>query len=141
MRPFALLLAVAVLICLTGCDDAVNPPAEATVTAAGTISGTVQLDPHTEGTVEGTVVHIYGSIDDAQMMRATLSVVVDQNGQFAFENVLAGKYYVGAWKDTDGNGQLSSGDLSTDRTNHENCCCQVTSGLNTQMCPYISVVQ
>jgi hypothetical protein len=140
MRPIALSIAVALLICFTGCDNTVNPPPDSTVAGAGSISGTVQLDPHTEGTVEGTVVQVYCSIEDAQMMRAALSVVVDQKGEFDFDNIIAGKYYLGAWKDIDGNGQLSSGDLSTDHANHENCCCQVSSGITTQMCPCISVI-
>lgn len=137
MRLLILLFAVASLLILTGCESATDPqsgPAE-----PGTISGMVRLDPDVRGTVDGTVVELYASPEDAMMMRPARTVVADQEGRFEFRDVYPGTHYLGLWKDNDGNGMLSSGDFSIDRSSQA-CCCQVNSGCTTQMCPFILVV-
>jgi hypothetical protein len=140
MRHFVLLLVLASLVFLTGCDNATDPPAVEPIVGPGTVSGIIHLDPDIQGTIDGTVVQLYTSRNDAAVMHATRSVVVDQTGNFTIDAVPSGTYYLGAWKDNDRNGLVSSGDFLNDRSSHENCCCQVMSGCSTVMCPCIIVV-
>ena len=137
MRLLILLFAVASLLVFAGCDNATDP--QTAPTEPGTIAGVVRLDPDVKGTVDGTIVELYNSAEDVMIMRPARTVVADQSGRFEFREVYPGTRYLGLWKDNDGNGMLSSGDFSIDRSSQA-CCCQVNSGCTTQMCPAILVV-
>ncbi len=140
MRLLVVLLAIAVFAGLTGCEGDVSSPGSSAMPEPGTISGTVQLDPGAEGTVEGTAVYIYASREDAMMMRPTVSVVADKNGSFEFASVYSGKYYLGLSKDNDADGVLDSGDFTVDRSVLQNCCCDVNCGSITTINPCIYVI-
>ncbi len=98
------------------------------------------LDASATGKVEGTVIYIYTSQEDAMMMRPTTNVVADQWGDFQFSSVYPGKYYLSLAKDNDNDGALDSGDFVADRSNHENCCCSVKSGCTTAIYPRVYVI-
>jgi hypothetical protein len=140
MRVFALFLAVASLVWLTGCEGDNNPSSPAPMPEAGSISGTVVLPPSVPGTVEGTAVHIYTSREDAMLMRPTVTVIANKQGDFEFPSVFPGSYYLGLSKDNDNDGLLNSGDFVIDRTTHENCCCTVNASCATHVCPCVYVI-
>ena len=140
MKSLTFLPVIAALVWLGGCNGDVNSSSPSAPIEAGTISGTVRLAPNASGTVDGTIVYIYTSREDAMLMRPTVNTVADQWGDFSFAAVYPGKYYIGLWKDNDFDGVLDSGDFGTDRSNHENCCCNVNSGCNTAIYPYVYVI-
>jgi hypothetical protein len=140
MRLFALLFVASSLVLLTGCDSVVDPEPLSPPPSIGTITGTVHLDPDIQGTIDGTIVQLYTSYDDAVVMHADRAVVVDQNGGFEFKDVYTGTYYIGLWKDNDRDGLMDSGDFTINRESREQCACYANAGCVTEVSPCISVV-
>ena len=140
MRVFALFLIIASVVWLTGCEGDNNPSSPASMPEAGSISGTVSVPPSASGTVEGTAVHVYLSREDAMLMRPTVTVIADKQGNFEFPSIYPGTYYLGLSKDNDSDGLMDSGDFVIDRTTHENCCCSVNASCATHVSPCVYVI-
>jgi hypothetical protein len=142
MRQFALFLVAALLVLLTGCDG--DFPTESFTSAAmqpGTITGKVYLDPGTGGTAGNVVVELYGSCEAMNQCMPARTVLTDDKGEFLFDRVCCGTYYLGVWKDNDGNGIISPGDYSFDRSNPEEHTCVVSGGCTVNHIVFATIVQ
>ena len=124
MKRFSLFVVIALLAFLAGCDSPTAFKGNPMEVGYGSIQGWVVLDPYTPGTVAGTVVQLFCSPNAACNNQPAMTVVVGENGEFAFNGICCGTHYLGLWKDNDGNGLISSGDFSSDRLNPEPCCVQ-----------------
>jgi hypothetical protein len=123
MKINSLFIVIALLAFLVGCDD--DPTIlEHNDGGQGSIVGKVILDPDIPGTVAGTVVQLFCSTDAVCANSTSLTVVVGENGEFAFNGICCGTHYLGLWKDNDANGVISPGDFSFDRSNPVCCCVQ-----------------
>lgn len=141
MRHSAGFLLAVPLVLLASCTDTITPPPESAMLQSGTITGQVFLDPDIQGTVANAVVELYCSCECMIGGRPAQTVLAGENGQFSFDGLCCGTYFVGVWKDNDANGMISSGDLSFDRSTPEQCCCRVPGGCTVNHVVSAIVVQ
>jgi hypothetical protein len=142
MRQFALFLVAALLVLLTGCDG--DFPTESNSSGdmqPGTIAGKVHFDPEIQGTAANAIVELYGSGEAMNRGTPARTVLADDKGEFLFDRVCCGTYYLGVWKDNDGNGVISSGDYSFDRSSPEQYTCVVGGGCTVNQIVFATVVQ
>jgi hypothetical protein len=99
----SLLFILFLALMFIGCDkEESNDP----VTPAPTPTPTP-----TTGTIAGTRVAVYANFDDWNADRTLQSVGADANGNYSISNLPPGTYYLDAWKDQNGDGNISLGDL------------------------------
>lgn len=124
MKSIVLFSVVALLAFVSGCeseDPSILAPMDV---GHGAIQGRILVDPDVVGTPAGAVVQLFCSSAALSNNEPGRTTVTRENGEFTFEGVCCGTYYVGVWKDNDANGVLSSGDFTFDRTNPDPCCVQ-----------------
>lgn len=101
---------------IIGCDedeeknDPVAPPPPPPATT-GTISGVISVPPGSSSSPANTRVAIYSNFDDWNADRTLRTVAADANGNYMISNLPPGSYYLDAWKDQNGDGNISRGDL------------------------------
>ena len=75
------------------------------------ISGTVTIPAGATGSVENTRVAIYTSRQDQANDTFLRTSPADANGNYSFEDLPPGIYYIDAWKDNNSDGFLSQTDF------------------------------
>lgn len=100
---FVLFLALPLV--LTSCDSSDPEP------TTGTITGNIALPAAASGDIERTRVTLYESLDEFRNDVETFSATADEDGNYMFENINPGSYFLAAFKDNDNSGDLSSGDF------------------------------
>lgn len=124
MKSFVLFSVVVLLAFLSGCESD-EPSILAPMDAGhGAIQGRILVDPDFVGTPAGAVVQLFCSSAALSNNEPSKTIVTGENGEFTFEGVRCGTYYLGVWKDNDADGVMSSGDFTFDRTNSSPCCVQ-----------------
>lgn len=141
MRTVALLFSAILLIGITGCNEPpeINGP-EPVPLVTGTLNGVLRFDHDVQADITGTRVDLYCSCDDMQRMVPAYSVEAEASGLFVFPAVCCRTYYVGAWKDNDQNGVVSSGDYLSERLNPQSCLCEVRPGNTVSVWGTLTVV-
>jgi len=100
---FVLFLALPLV--LTSCDSSDPEP------TTGTITGIIALPAAASGDIERTRVTLYESLDEFRNDVETFSATADEDGNYVFDNINPGSYFLAAFKDNDNSGDLSSGDF------------------------------
>lgn len=113
----SLLFIFVLALMFIGCDkeesnDPVTPqqPPPPTPTT-GTIAGVISLPPGSPFSAAQTRVSVYANYDDWNNDRAIQTVGSDANGNYTIGNLPPSSYYLDAWKDQNGDGRISNGDL------------------------------
>jgi hypothetical protein len=113
----SLLFILFLALMFIGCDkeesnDPVTPAPTPTPTpTTGTIAGTISVPPGSSASPANTRVAVYANFDDWNADRTLQSVGADANGNYSISNLPPGTYYLDAWKDQNGDGNISLGDL------------------------------
>lgn len=110
-----LLFFLVLVVIFIGCDkedksDPVSPPPPPPATT-GTVAGTISVPPGSSSSPANTRVAVYANYDDWLNDRTLRTVGADANGNYTIGNLPPGSYYLDAWKDQNGDGRISSGDL------------------------------
>ena len=105
-RPTVLLLAL-LTFAVTGCDSGSNEPAPTT----GTISGTITLPAGAGGDIVNTRVSLFETLDEFTANSPTFTASTDASGNFTFNNINPGSYFISAWKDNNNTARIDGGDF------------------------------
>ncbi len=113
-RATNLLLIVFLLLVGAACDTTATneqPPAPQPTPTTGTITGVVSLPAGAAGSVQNTRIAIYSNFDDWLNDRVLRSASAGGGGNYTFNNVTPGTYYLDAWKDNNNNRAWDRGDF------------------------------
>ncbi len=99
-------LALPLMLAVVGCDSASNDPPATT----GTISGTIALPQGAGGDIVNTRVSLFESLDEFRNNSPTFTTATDAGGNFTFNNINPGSYFVAAWKDNNNSAVIDGGD-------------------------------
>ncbi|HET56683.1 MAG TPA: hypothetical protein ENN33_15925 [Ignavibacteria bacterium] len=107
---------LSLVLIFAACDsddksDPVTPPPPPPPATTGTIAGVISVPPGSSATPANTRVAIYANYDDWLNDRTLRTVAADANGNYSIGNIPPGSYYLDAWKDQNGDGRISFGDL------------------------------
>lgn len=105
-RTTALALTM-LMVAVTGCDSSDPEPTPTT----GTISGTITLPAGAGGDIVNTRVSLFSDMDDFEANSPTSSATTDASGNFTFQNINPGSYFVAAWKDNNNTARIDGGDF------------------------------
>jgi len=92
-------------------DPVTPPPPPPPPATTGTIAGVISVPPGSSASPANTRVAIYANYDDWLNDRTLRTVAADANGNYSIGNIPPGSYYLDAWKDQNGDGRISLGDL------------------------------
>jgi hypothetical protein len=108
-------LALALILPLAACDSSddggTDEPPPAPTPTTGTITGRAVLPPGVSGSVTNARVAIYSGLTEWENDSFVFQVGAGADGSFSIANIPPGTYYLDVWKDNDGNGFWSAGDL------------------------------
>lgn len=107
---------LSLVLIFVACDkedksDPVTPPPPPPPATTGTIAGVISVPPGSSSSPANTRVAIYANYDDWLNDRTLRTVAADANGNYSIGNIPPGSYYLDAWKDQNGDGRISFGDL------------------------------
>jgi hypothetical protein len=111
LLKFSLLFLFLIIL---GCSKDENPPPQPPpqpTPTTGSISGRITLPSGAGGDINNTRVAIYASSADWSADRVLKFVTTNSNGNYAFNNVTPGTYYMDAWKDNNNNTLFDTGDF------------------------------
>ena len=114
--PVLLLVGLLAISCEKSSPTAPTPtptptPTPAPAPTTGVISGRVFLAAGQAGSVQNTRVAIYASYTDWVNDRVITSTSADSNGNYSFNNITPGTYYMDAWRDNNNSATFNSGDF------------------------------
>ena len=109
LRWLALLVALPLAAC-DASDPDPQPPPQPTPTV-GTISGRAVLPPGVNGSVANARVALYSGLTEWANDSFVFQTGAGADGSFSIGNIPPGTYYLDVWKDNDGSGAWSAGDL------------------------------
>ena len=108
-------LALVLLLPLAACDssdDSPDPTPTPTPTpTVGTITGRAVLPPGVNGSVTNARVALYSGLVEWDNDSFVFQVGAGADGSFSIGNIPPGTYYLDVWKDNDGSGTWTVGDL------------------------------
>lgn len=93
------------VLTVTGCDSSDPQP------TTGTINGTIALQQGAGGDIVNTRVALFESVDEFERNVPTFTTATNASGEFTFENINPGSYFISAWKDNNNSGTIDGGDF------------------------------
>jgi len=93
------------VLTVTGCDSSDPQP------TTGTINGTIALQQGAGGDIVNTRVALFESVDEFERNVPTFTTATNASGEFTFENINPGSYFISAWKDNNNSGVIDGGDF------------------------------
>lgn len=106
LRRAATLLFALTLVTVAGCDSSDSDPQPTT----GTVSGVISLPQGAGGDIVNTRVALFESIDEFERNVPTFTRATNSSGEFTFENINPGSYFISAWKDNNNSSIIDGGD-------------------------------
>lgn len=106
LRRSAVLLLALFMLAAAGCDSSEDPP-----TTTGSLSGRISLPAGAGGDITNTRVALFESLDEFRNNASTFSTTANANGEYSFENINPGSYFVAAFKDNNNSQVVDGGDF------------------------------